>query len=470
DKNTLTGMLLMGMVIFGFMYFTKGEQERRQEQMQQTEETTDRHDTAGALQIDTITAAEAANIPAILRLAGSTTAADDSTATQTYAFENDKVSLSYDGQRVTGTVSAGDRTIDYDAVVHSRFTDDITPAQRRTAVKNLRDALADADRYRGFARYLKGDESTVTLANDVLSLEISTKGGRVARATTLNYNTYLPDKKDHDKIDTARVEICRPADAAYSFVLTSATNRFDTADFYFTPQQVNDSTVLMKLDLGQGAMWGLRYTLPKGSYVARMEVVQQNMQSIIPPSVASTDLVWHQKMARNERGRTFEERNSGIFYKFIGDSPDDLGAQGNHEKSLDQRLRWIAFKNQFFSTIMIPRGSFTSAEVASVELKNDPDYLKDLSARATLDYSSTAEVPVTIDIFYGPNLYPLLDRLDSSLKTDKADSDLDLTRLIPLGWPIFRWINTLIIIPVFTFLSKFITSYGLIIFLLTVFI
>ena len=119
---------------------------------------------------------------------------------------------------------------------------------------------------------------------------------------------------------------------------------------------------------------------------------------------------------------------------------------------------------------MIPRGTFTSAEVASKDLKGDPDFVKDLSARATMDYSSTAEVPVTVDIFYGPNLYPLLNKLDSTLKTEKSDTDLDLTRLIPLGWPIFRWINTLIIIPVFTFLGKFITSYGLIIFLLTLFI
>ena len=473
DKNTLLGMVLMGMVIFGFMYFTKGEQERRQQQIQEQIDADRRAEAkadADALRIDTITADEAAAVPAIMRQVGAVTAEGDSTAQSSYAFKTDKVSLSYDGTRVSGTVAAVDTVLTYDAVAGSRFGDDLSPANRREALKNLRTALADADRYRGFARYLHGEEKTVTLANDVLSLEISTKGGRVSRATLLDYNTYLPDKKDPKLVDTARVEIVRPGDAGYSFVLTSATNRFDTADFYFTPEQVNDSTVIMRLDLGQGASWALRYTLPKGSYVARMEVVQQNMTRIIPASVATTDLLWHQKMARNERGRTFEERNSGLYYKFLGDSPDDLGAQGDHEKSLDQRLRWIAFKNQFFSTVMIPRGTFTSAEVASKDLKGDPDFVKDLSARATMDYSSTAEVPVTVDIFYGPNLYPLLNKLDSTLKTEKSDTDLDLTRLIPLGWPIFRWINTLIIIPVFTFLSKFITSYGLIIFLLTLFI
>ena len=86
-----------------------------------------------------------------------------------------------------------------------------------------------------------------------------------------------------------------------------------------------------------------------------------------------------------------------------------------------------------------------------------------------MDYNSGDENPVTIDIFLGPNLYPLLSGLDHEIE-GAEDESLDLTNLIPLGWPIFRWINTLIIIPVFTFLSSFISSYGLIIFLLTIFI
>lgn len=469
DKNTLLGMLLMGMVIFGFMMFTEGSQERRQEQnTAQNDPASKEADTAKALKIDTITADEAAAAPAIMRQIGVSEA--DSSATAGYNYRTDKVDLHYDGEKITGTVQAKDTILTYAAVTASQFGDDLTPENRRQAIENLRSALADADRYRGFARYLSGEDRTVTLKNDVLELELASKGGRISRATLLDYFTYLPDKKDEKLVDTARVEICRPQDAQYSFVLTSATNRFDTGDFYFTPEQVNDSTVVMKLDLGAGASWGLRYTLSKGSYVVRMEVVQTHMEKIIPPSVASADFVWRQKLARNERGRTFEERNSGLWYKFLGDSPDDLAPQGDKEKNLDQRLKWIAFKNQFFSTVMIPRTSFTSAEVASRDLKDTPGYLKDLYAKATMDYNSTQEIPVTMDIFLGPNLYPLLNKLDSSLKADKGDSSLDLTRLIPLGWPIFRWINTLIIIPVFTFLSGFISSYGIIILLLTIFI
>lgn len=467
DKNSLLGMLLMAAVVFGFMMFSERSRENR-EQRDAQEQEAEAAKTAQTIRIDTITADEAAAVPAILRRLGAQ--AGDSTAAPVYSYRTETVDLAYNGETVTGTVQAMDTTLSYADVVASRFGDDVSLETRRDAIENLRTALADADRYKNFARYLSGNDSTVTLKNDVLELQLASKGGRIARATLQKYFTYLPDPADEKKIDTARVEICRPADAAYSFVLESATNRFDTGDFYFTPVVENDSCVTMQLDLGGGSVFGLRYTLAKGSYVVRMELVQQKMEKIIPQSVASTDFVWRQKMARNERGRTFEERNSGIFYKFLGDSPDELSAMGDKEKSLDQRLKWIAFKNQFFSTVMIPRTSFTSAEVESRDLKDTPDYLKDLYARATMDYSSSKEVPVEMDIFLGPNLYPLLNKLDDTLKADKDDPSLDLTRLIPLGWSLFRWINTLIIIPVFTFLSKYVASYGIIILLLTIFI
>ncbi len=313
----------------------------------------------------------------------------------------------------------------------------------------------------------------VELKNDVLSLSISNHGGNIAGATLQKYDTYVNTDAKTGKIDTALVEVWRPEHSGYNFILTSATRRFDTSTFYFAPETVNDSTVMMKLDLGNGAFWALRYTLPANSYVVRMDIVQQNMDKVIPPSVATMEMLWHQKMGRNERGRVFEERNSGIYYKYAGDSPDELGNTGNQSESLNQQLRWIAFKNQFFSSVMIPRGNFVGAEVASTDLKGDPMFVKDLTAKATMNYSSMAENPVSIDIFYGPNLYPLLKRLDKRIAVqegDEAGEDLQLQNLIPLGWPIFRWINTLVIIPVFTFLSGFIKSYGIIILLLTLFI
>lgn len=469
DKNTLLGLLLMGLVIFGFMWLNQPDQQKLQETEQAAaidEQQKEAVEAARSLAADTLTATERQGAAALVLSAGTVDAETGATEYRTPAVS---LSLAKGASEVTGTVEGADTTLSYTEVAYGRFGADVSAENRSRATANLRKALADADRYRGFARHINGEEKLLTLKNDVLSLDISTHGGSIARATLLDYYNYLPKPGTTDDIDTTRVDVWQLNQAGYNFVLTSASQRFDTGSFFFTPKEQTDSTLLMTLDLGNGASWGLRYTLPKGSYVVHMEMVQSGMEAVIPSGVATVEMQWHQHMGRNERGRTFEERNSGIHYKYAGDSPDDISAQGDKSKTLNQRLDWIAFKNQFFSSVMIPRGDFIGAEVTSVDLKDDPTFVKDLTAKATMDYSSTSANPVSVDIFFGPNLYPLLKGLDKQIATQDGEN-LDLTSLIPLGWPIFRWISTLIIIPVFTFLSKFISNYGIIILLLTIFI
>ncbi|MDE6609593.1 MAG: membrane protein insertase YidC [Muribaculaceae bacterium] len=217
----------------------------------------------------------------------------------------------------------------------------------------------------------------------------------------------------------------------------------------------------------KAASLSFRYTLRPGSYVVGVEILQEGMTEYVPTALATAQFDWSYKMARNETGRTFEERNSSLSYKFLGDSPDELSSAKNDDESLGQRVKWIAFKNQFFSTVMIPRETFSSADLKSKVLEKDENYVKDMSVAATIDYSSSAEVPFAMDLFLGPNLYPLLSSLDAEIETPE---DLELTSLIPLGWPIIRWINTLIVIPVFTWLGSVISNYGMIILILTVFI
>ena len=137
------------------------------------------------------------------------------------------------------------------------------------AVKNLRQALATAARYRGFARHLSGDSTTVKLENKNLSLEISNKGGVISRATLRDYNSY----------DSTKIELLSPETDIYNFTLTSATQRFETSEFFFTPVQLSDSSVLMKLELGDGARWGIKYTLPADGYAVNIDVIRKECRA-----------------------------------------------------------------------------------------------------------------------------------------------------------------------------------------------
>lgn len=462
-------MLLMAAVIFGFMYLQpKPEAAKKADRKEQVAENNANKEHA--MLLDSITPSEIADLAnTIVAVGVADTDAPEGTV-PAYTYNTAGVTLVNDNGTVSGTVDAMGTRIDYHAVVTSQFPDSLSLEQRKAAIASLRGAITNAAKYQTFARHLAGTDTVVTLRNDVLSLDIATRGGYINQAVLLDrqYATFFPD--GNGVVDTAQVQIIQPiAQDNYSFELNTGLQRLDTKDLYFKPIVENDSTVLMQLDLGSGATWGMRYTLSgKDSYVVKLDIVQENIDRILPPATATTTFNWKQRLGRNERGRTFEQQNSAVYFKESGESPDDLGMK-HGDKDLNQRVQWIAFKNQFFSTIVVPREPFNAATLRQRELmdNNDPLYLKDMSARATLDYSTTNPNPVSLDIYIGPNLYPLLSKVDDAIA---PDTNLELTRVIPLGWALFRWINTIIIIPVFTFLSQFISNYGIIILLLTIFI
>ena len=191
------------------------------------------------------------------------------------------------------------------------------------------------------------------------------------------------------------------------------------------------------------------------------------MQAIIPTSVATMDMTWSQKMRRLEAGRVFEERNSALYYMYPDGDVDNLSESGDDSEDITQRLKWVSCKNQFFSAVLMSRGNFAAAELSSSELKDNPDFIKQMNIALTLDYSASLANPASFVMYLGPNSYPVMKEVE---KTVFPEENMHLTKLIPLGWPIFRWINTLIIIPVFSFLGSFISNYGIIILLLTIFI
>ena len=453
DKNTLLGMLLMGAVIFGFMWLNKPSEEElaRQREIAEQQEAA-RLEAAQVLTPDSVSAAERATIASTIRRFGTV---DSITGAYTLDAREAHLTLSPEGT-IGGTVDTDFGPVAAADIMAARY-DGMTQQTAAAAVSNLKQSMAAVARYQGFARYLKGKESTVTLSNPDVTLEISTKGGAISKAWLNNYKSY----------DSTALTLIDPATDGYSFMLTTATQRLDTREFYFTPVAEGDSAVTMMLDLGDGARWGLRYTLPAKGYTARMEIVQERMQQIIPSSVASIDFNWHQKMRRDEAGRVFEERNSALYYMFANGDVENLSEGSTERKEVTERVKWIAYKNQFFTSLIVPDGYFTTAILDSEKLDNNPDYIKEMDTQATLEYASAQPSPAGFTFFFGPNLYPLLSDLQDEITPGQ---NLHLTNLIPLGWALFRWINTLIIIPIFTFLGGFISNYGIIILLLTVFI
>lgn len=459
DKNTIYGLILMAVIFFGFMWLSPKKDKENQTATAENKESVEASVPAGP---DSLSREETQWLVNNISEHGNAAISADSSRIVTLRDKN--VNLTLRGEKISGTINVDGRNVDYDDVT-GRNLEKLSVTEQRKAVEILRQESLSMGRYGKFARFLSGENKTEMLENDVLALRLNSLGGTITRAELKKYETeYNADEKDNTK---HKVVIFNDSTGKMSFQLP-LPQPIASTELYFTPRRLNDSTVLMALEVEPEAYWGIEYTLPKGdSYVVRMRVVQKNMQPVVQSNNRNLGVVWTQDIRRQEKGRMFEERNSGLYYKFAGGSVENLSESKNDSEERQAKVKWIGFKNQFFSSVLISRRPFNTADFSSTVLKGS-DYLKSLKAEAVVnDYDWSAENPASFDLFIGPNLYPLLSSLDHKVQTDE---DLKMTKLIPLGWNIFRWINTGVIIPIFNFLGTWISNYGIIILIMTLFI
>lgn len=333
-------------------------------------------------------------------------------------------------------------------------------ARAEQAEAALLEAQVDGDSLRqvklrndfgAFANALEGEEKFVTLANEYLTLSFSTKGGAIYEARLNDYNSF----------DSIPAVLFTGKESSFGFQFPMGNQVLDTQSFYFTPI-LNGNTLTMHLDLEDGSYFNLVYTLAPESYMLDVAIQQSGMQQVLPLNTVAMDLYWMQDLRRQERGRKFEERNSGLYYN-TGNSVESLSASGDASKSVNTRTKWIGYKNQFFSSVLIADGTFNYANLTSIE-DSEADYLKTFRTETNFNYDPTSTQPASFKMFLGPNSYPLLNGYDDDLK---GDNKLKLDELVPLGFKLFRWINTGFVIPMFSFLSKYIGNFGIIILIMT---
>lgn len=455
DKNTVIGMLLMCAVIFGFMYLQPKDENAQQNQQQANKTEQAQNQQAVEANVDTLTLAEFTLLDTLTAKNGS--------------IDFQGVALTNEGGKAAGTIKVNNKTINL-ADLKVNKSDD--PKSQNLAVQAVRQAMSKYAQASVFSANLSGSEEIIQLKNDSLAIEISTKGAMIKRATLLGYKAYRTqeDYKNHKSVP---VELITPENNSYSFGLNASTQQYKTSDYVFVPEAKSDTSVTMTLNAEGGAKLSIRYTLEKGgSYMVRMEVLQQGMDKIIPTNQSTMDFTWDQKIKRQEAGKQFEERNSALYWKIQGDNDDvnNLSENGSKEENVQERIKWFSGKSQFFSTALIADQSFSGATLKSTAFekeKNPKDYdlyLKDISIISSIDYSSQNPAPASFYFYIGPNRYDVLSSYDKY----SPKEDLHLTRLVSLGWTLFRWINSGIVMPVFNWLCKFGWSLGIVILVLTI--
>ena len=450
DKNTIIGMLLMCAVIFGFMYFQSNDEKAKQATKAKPK-TEQAASTQNNVNIDTLSREELNELDSLVAINGK--------------ISDGGINLTNSEGKLAGTVTVNNTTLNIDSINIAGKDN----TNQSLAVANVREMMTKYKNAKMFSESLKGTEQTYKLKNDSILIEVSTKGAMITKATLTGYKAYH-SQEDYKNNTSNPVELIN-GNNTYSFIFHNNRNDFDTKDFYFEAENPSDSSVTMSLNhLPSGAKWGIRYTLPKNSYMVKMELLQSNMDKIMDKNITDMDLVWKQKMLRQEAGKEFENRNSALYWKLKGDDGvDNLSENGTKDKRVEEPIKWIAAKSQFFSTALIADSTFNTTTFKSKafdqkDAKNYETYLKDIEVYSNFPYSYSIDKPTTFYFYIGPNRYALLKGYDNNY----AKEDLHLTRLVSLGWTLFRWINSYIVMPVFNWLCKFGWSLGIVILVLTI--
>jgi YidC/Oxa1 family membrane protein insertase len=300
----------------------------------------------------------------------------------------------------------------------------------------------------------KGDFTTIE--NDVVKLKIANKGGFIVEAVLKNFEKF---KKGSGQL----VELIKDNNTNLNISLQTSDNRtLNTKELYFEPSVSKvgqDQIVSMKLRAGANEYLEYKYIVKPNDYMIGFDVRSQGLNKVLNTS-KPLDLEFDTKSFRNEKSISYENRYAEIYFEHEGDKINYVG-QGKDKEETPEKVNYIAFKQHFFSAILLTNTPFATSKLHSTNLVNDETkdtvYTKQFKAEVPLAFTN-GELDYKMNWYFGPSDYKTLKSYDKNLE-----------KIIPLGWGIFGWINKFIFIPLFGFLSSYI-AYGVAIILFTILI
>lgn len=408
DKKSIIGIAVVAVLFLGFAYFNSQQQKEYLEQK-----------AAYEAYVDSVAAAACAAAPVADSLAS--------------------------GNGVQAEVAAAEAAA----------------AVRERQVETLGESLTAA-------REAEAEEFIVE--NDVMAVLFSTRGGQIKGVTLKDYTQYGPRGKRDRKI-----EMMDPATARFglSFYLKNGLKNVpvNTLDYVFTAQPVvgeadGAKSVVMRLPVAEEAYLEYRYLIydteaPERDYLVDFDVRLVNMA----PEMANQTQIqidWANTTFQNEKGFQNENMYTTLSYRFPDEtSIEELGmSEGAKSKNISTQVNWVAFKQQFFSSVFIAPDNVSYANLAFDTAAPESSLLKTFTAQMGVPYTPQTE-GYDFAFYFGPNKYSILKKIG-----EPGGADIYLERLVPLGWGIFGWVNRWCVIPVFDFLRNYIGSFGIIIFIL----
>lgn len=325
-------------------------------------------------------------------------------------------------------------------LVDSSAISDALPEQ--SGEKNL-------EQYGEFSASAEGIEQILTLENNLVKIDVSSLGGRIRGIELKNYKTW----------DGRPVVLMSGDSGVFNLTLSAGNKIINTQDLYFqaSGKAGNKKNISMRLHAGEGRYIEYIYSLADDSYLVDYKINVVGLEDVISSNASYINLDWKENLTRKENSLENERASATIYYRFAEEDVDYLSETSDEKESLKTRVKWVAFKQHFFTVALISDNAFDSPIVETITDKNS-EYVKHMSASLSLPYDRKASQTYGMRIYAGPNHYQTLKKID----------DLNLEKLIPLGWGIFGWVNKFLVIPTFNFLNSFDLNYGIIILILTI--
>ncbi len=319
-----------------------------------------------------------------------------------------------------------------------------------------------SEKYGAFAKAAIGNNEFYTIENDLLKLTLSSKGGRP-------YTVQLKNYKTHDSLPLI---LFNGDSTVFGFNFFAQNRLISTNELYFKnidslntiAFNENDTAKSISLSIAIDDKKYIKYNyiLKKGSYKVDYKIEMVGMSNLISQNTSTLDLNWELYSPGQEKGWKNENQYTGLYYKYFQDEVDNISETSSktEEQNIPTRLKWVAYKQQFFSVVLISSDYFSNANVKQVPMPENNKYIKQFSSQLGVPFNSTNEINnFNLAFYFGPNHYQTL----------KKQGD-ELQELVFLGRNIIKWINRFLIIPIFNFLNGFILNYGLIILILTIII
>ena len=303
----------------------------------------------------------------------------------------------------------------------------------------------------------QGKVSTQVIENELLRITLTNKGGQMQKVE-LKDSTYKSR-------EGGNVVLFDGNDQNMRLMLDGKTANIVTDELFFTPADVKKDGLTMHLPVANGSL-DIIYSLRPNSYILDMDVQATGLEGFFPSKTNAMQIEWTEDMKQQEKGYDFENRYSTVTYRDTDGDTHELSVSGGDEAEdeFEEKVKWITYKTQFFSQVLIAEQPMNVSNMSSEYLGNGSGYLKTYKTSFAADFDTKGVTPTRFHFYLGPNKFSTLKENEEMLA---SSDDLDLQSLVYMGWPIIKWINRFFFLYAFDFLTGLGLNMGIVLVLLT---